>query len=59
MNIEDLLKIMVEKDASDIYLTAGIAPAYRVEGKRPYPQKGNWSLERDDEKWREGRYANL
>lgn len=33
MNIEELLKIMVEKDASDIYLTVGFPPAYRVEGK--------------------------
>lgn len=33
MNIEDLLKLMVEKDASDVYLTAGIPPAYRVEGR--------------------------
>ncbi|GAX61073.1 twitching mobility protein Pilt [Candidatus Scalindua japonica] len=33
MNIEDLLKLMVEKGASDIYITAGIAPAFRVEGQ--------------------------
>lgn len=33
MNIEELLKVMVEKDASDIYLTVGFPPAYRVEGK--------------------------
>ncbi len=33
MKIEELLKVMVEKDASDIYLTAGFPPAYRVEGK--------------------------
>lgn len=33
MKIEELLKIMVEKDASDIYLTVGVPPAYRVEGK--------------------------
>ncbi|MEE9514520.1 MAG: PilT/PilU family type 4a pilus ATPase [Candidatus Brocadiales bacterium] len=33
MKIEELLKVMVEKDASDIYLTAGFPPTYRVEGK--------------------------
>jgi twitching motility protein PilU len=33
MVIEELLRIMVEKEASDIYITAGIPPAYRVEGK--------------------------
>ncbi len=38
MNIEELLKIMVEKDASDVYITAGVAPTYRVEGKtEPIP----------------------
>lgn len=31
--IEELLKVMVEKDASDVYLTAGSRPACRVEGK--------------------------
>ncbi len=33
VNVEEILRIMVEKDASDIYLTAGVPPAYRVEGK--------------------------
>ncbi len=33
MTVEEILRIMVEKDASDIYLTAGVPPAYRVEGK--------------------------
>lgn len=38
MNIEELLKLMVEKDASDIYITVGVTPAYRVEGKtEPIP----------------------
>jgi len=46
MKIEELLKLMVEKDASDIYLTAGIAPAYRIEGKtEPIPGK---ALEPED-----------
>jgi twitching motility protein PilU len=46
VNIDELLKLMVEKDASDIYLTAGIAPAYRVEGKtEPIPGK---ALEPED-----------
>jgi twitching motility protein PilU len=33
MNIEELLKLMVEKAASDIYITVDSTPAYRVEGK--------------------------
>lgn len=33
MKIEDLLKGMAEKGASDIYLTVGHRPTYRVEGK--------------------------
>ncbi|MFQ5834768.1 MAG: PilT/PilU family type 4a pilus ATPase [bacterium] len=33
MNLEELLKGMVEKDASDVYLTVGFPPAYRVEDK--------------------------
>jgi len=32
VNIEELLELMVEKGASDIYITVGVAPAYRVEG---------------------------
>ena len=32
MNIEDLLKTMVERDASDIYVTTGVPPMYRIEG---------------------------
>jgi twitching motility protein PilU len=32
MALRDLLKIMVDQDASDLYLTAGLPPAYRVEG---------------------------
>ena len=38
MNIEELLKLMVEKAASDIYITVDSAPAYLVEGKtEPIP----------------------
>ncbi len=33
MIIEEIFRIMVEKGASDIYITAGVSPAYRVEGK--------------------------
>ncbi len=33
MVIEEILRIMVEKGASDIYITAGAPPSYRVEGK--------------------------
>lgn len=32
MNIRDILKIMVERNASDIYLTEGLPPMYRIEG---------------------------
>ncbi len=32
MNIRDLLKVMVERNASDIYLTEGLPPMYRIEG---------------------------
>ncbi|MBS1259547.1 MAG: hypothetical protein MAG551_02619 [Candidatus Scalindua arabica] len=40
MNIEELLKLMVEKAASDIYITVDSAPAYRVEGKtEPIPEE--------------------
>ncbi len=30
--LKDLLKYMVEKDASDIYLTEGVSPMFRIEG---------------------------
>ena len=32
MALRDLLKVMVEQDASDLYLTVGMPPAYRVQG---------------------------
>ena len=32
MEIRDLLVVMAEKEASDIYLTVGLPPMYRVEG---------------------------
>ncbi len=32
MNIRDLLKVMVERDASDIYLTVGLPPIFRIDG---------------------------
>lgn len=38
MNIKQLLMVMVKKDASDLYLTAGLPPAYRIEGV-VYPLK--------------------
>jgi len=37
-NIKQLLMVMVKKDASDIYIAAGLAPAYRIEGV-VYPLK--------------------
>ena len=32
MDIKDLLKVMVEKEASDVYLTVASPPMYRIEG---------------------------
>lgn len=32
MNVRDILKVMVERNASDIYLTEGLPPMYRIEG---------------------------
>lgn len=33
MDFEDLLRLMVEKGASDLFITAGIAPSMKVNGK--------------------------
>ena len=33
MGFVDLLRLMVEKNASDLYITAGVAPSLRVDGK--------------------------
>ncbi|MDQ6986326.1 MAG: PilT/PilU family type 4a pilus ATPase [Mariprofundaceae bacterium] len=38
LNIKQLLMVMVKKDASDLYITAGIPPSYRIEGV-VYPLK--------------------
>ena len=32
MEIKRLLQVMVEKEASDVYLTVGSPPMYRIEG---------------------------
>ncbi|MFC1631602.1 hypothetical protein ACFL2I_03510 [Candidatus Omnitrophota bacterium] len=32
-NMEQLLKVMVEKKASDLHITAGSTPQYRIDGK--------------------------
>ena len=32
MEIRELLEVMVEQDASDIYITAGLPPMYRIQG---------------------------
>ncbi|MBF8253764.1 MAG: pilT, partial [Deltaproteobacteria bacterium] len=32
MEIKELLKVMVDKEASDVYLTVGVPPMYRIEG---------------------------
>src|SRR5262249_60635849 len=33
MDIKELLKVMVESEASDLYLTVARPPMYRIEGK--------------------------
>jgi twitching motility protein PilU len=33
MDIKDLFKVMVEAEASDLYLTVARPPMYRIEGK--------------------------
>ncbi|NQU32118.1 MAG: PilT/PilU family type 4a pilus ATPase [Bacteroidetes bacterium] len=33
MDIKDLLKVMVERDASDIYVTTEVPPMYRIDGE--------------------------
>jgi len=38
LSIRQLLMVMVKKDASDIYITAGLPPAYRIDGV-VYPLK--------------------
>jgi len=38
LSIKQLLMVMVKKDASDLYLTSGLPPAYRIEGV-VYPLK--------------------
>lgn len=32
MEIKELLQVMVDKEASDVYLTVGVPPMYRIEG---------------------------
>ena len=32
MDIKEFLKVMVENEASDVYLTAGSPPMYRIQG---------------------------
>ncbi|MBN2288283.1 MAG: type IV pili twitching motility protein PilT, partial [Candidatus Glassbacteria bacterium] len=40
MEFMDLLRYMVQKDASDIYITAGCPPMFRVEGiTQPWGQE--------------------
>jgi len=38
LSVKQLLMVMVKKDASDLYITAGLPPAYRIEGV-VYPLK--------------------
>jgi len=49
VNLEELLKLMMEMDASDIYITAGIPPTFRVEGKTE-PMSGGEALSAEDTK---------
>lgn len=32
LNVEELIKVMVKHDASDLYVTVGVPPMYRIEG---------------------------
>jgi twitching motility protein PilT len=32
-NLHDLLKYMIEKGASDLHVTTGVAPSIRIDGK--------------------------
>jgi len=47
MEITDLLKTMIEKDASDIHLKVGAAPIYRI-NKRLVPQEHYGKFTKDD-----------
>jgi twitching motility protein PilU len=49
MDIKELLNEMVRLDASDIYLTTGLPPTYRVEGKTA-PSSGDALKSEDTEK---------
>ncbi|MBD3304785.1 PilT/PilU family type 4a pilus ATPase [candidate division KSB3 bacterium] len=45
MTVEELLKFMVKHDASDIYVTVGAAPAFRIQGVTQYAGKHKLSPE--------------
>lgn len=49
MDIKDLLKIMVERDASDIYITTELPPMYRIEGVTQPVGMGNFTQEQTKE----------
>jgi twitching motility protein PilU len=49
MKLEELLKLMMEVDASDIYITAGLPPTFRVEGKTQ-PIAGEQVMSKEDTK---------
>jgi len=49
VNINELLKIMVEKDASDLHMKVGSPPTLRINGKL-YPVEGYPLLRSDDTK---------
>jgi Tfp pilus assembly ATPase PilU len=49
VNLEELLKLMMDLDASDIYITAGLPPIFRVEGKTK-PMSDGEALSPEDTK---------
>src|SRR5499426_4138799 len=46
MDIKELFKVMVESEASDLYLTVALPPMYRIEGKiQPFRYRAFTSTE--------------
>ncbi|MDP6923420.1 MAG: hypothetical protein R2568_11280 [Candidatus Scalindua sp.] len=49
MNLEKLLKLMMDLDASDIHLTAGLPPTFRIE-RETEPISGAEALTKEETK---------
>lgn len=50
MEIFDILKVMVEEDASDVYLTVGLPPMYRIQGTTQEIDGAFGATDREDSK---------